>query len=86
MISKCANPTCSARFLYLHEGKLFRFERRACNDNELLLGFDPTLHKHSSGVEFFWLCRNCAATMTLIYCKDVGVTTHPLHRLLKPAS
>ena len=86
MISKCANPTCSARFLYLHEGKLFRFERQARSDNQLLLGFDPTLHKHSSGVEFFWLCRNCAATMTLIYCKDVGVTTHPLHRLLKAAS
>jgi len=29
MISKCANPACSARFLYLHEGKLFRFEREA---------------------------------------------------------
>jgi hypothetical protein len=87
MISKCANPTCSARFLYLHEGKLFRFERDANNDTELLLGFDPTLqHKHSPGVEFFWLCRNCAARMTLIYCKGVGVTAHPLHRLLKAAS
>lgn len=86
MISKCANPTCSARFLYLHEGKLFRFERQARNENELLLGFDPTVRKRSPGVEFFWLCRNCAASMTLIYCKGVGVTTHPLHRLLKAAS
>jgi hypothetical protein len=86
MISKCANPACSARFLYLHEGKLFRFEREARNDSELLLGFDPTLHKHSRGVEFFWLCAQCAATMTLIYCKGVGVATHPRHPLLKAAS
>ncbi|MGC2195270.1 MAG: hypothetical protein WA628_11400 [Terriglobales bacterium] len=86
MISKCANPTCSTRFLYLHEGKLFRFEREACDDRELLLGFDRSLHKHSTGVEFFWLCAQCAATMTLIYCKGVGVTTHPRHPLLKAAS
>ena len=86
MISKCANPACRARFLYLHEGKLFQFEREACDDAELLLGFDSTMHKHSTGVEFFWLCGQCAATMTLIYAKGVGVTTHPRHLLLKAAS
>jgi hypothetical protein len=86
MISKCANPACSARFLYLHEGRLFRFEREACADTEFLLGFDPTLRKHSTGVEFFWLCTQCATTMTLIYCKGVGVTTHPRRPLLKAAS
>ena len=37
MISKCANPACSSRFLYLHEGKLYRFERAAENDTKLLL-------------------------------------------------
>jgi len=86
MIAKCANPTCSARFLYLHQGKLFRFEQEARDDTELLLGLDPGLHKHSKGVEFFWLCADCAATMKLVYCKGVGVTTQPLRRLLKAAS
>jgi hypothetical protein len=26
MLSKCANPKCSAAFRYLHDGKLFRME------------------------------------------------------------
>lgn len=86
MISKCANPLCDARFLYLHEGKLFRFERECQDAGEVLLGIDPKLLKPSSRVEFFWLCGKCSAWMTLIHCKGVGVTTHPVHRLLKQAS
>jgi hypothetical protein len=86
MISKCANPACSARFLYLHEGRLFRFEREAKEDTELLLGFDTTLHKHSRGVEFFWLCTTCAANMTLVRRKGGGVVPHQVSGLLKAAS
>jgi hypothetical protein len=86
MISKCANPACSARFLYLHQGKLFRFEREAQNGDELLLGFDPAVLKHSNAADFFWLCEKCSASMTLIHCRGVGVTIHPLHHLLKAAS
>ena len=26
MLSKCANPGCTATFLYLHRGKLFRLD------------------------------------------------------------
>ncbi len=77
MISKCANPACSARFLYLHKGKLFRFEREAREDTEPLLGFDPTVHKHSRGVEFFWLCESCSVTMTLTHRKGAGVALQP---------
>ena len=86
MISKCANPACSTRFFYLHEGKLFRFEREAKEDTELLLGFDTTLHKHSRGVEFYWLCTTCAAKMTLVRRKGSGVVPRQLHGLLKAAS
>jgi hypothetical protein len=86
MISKCANPSCSIRFLYMHEGKLFRFEREAKEDAEPLLGFDPAVHKRSGGVEFFWLCENCSATMTLSYRKGMGVSTRPLPRKFKVAS
>jgi len=89
MISKCANPACSTRFLYLHEGKLFRFERHskeAKEDTELLLGFDPNLRKHSRGVEFYWLCKTCATRMTLIQRKDGGVRPHLLTAMWKAAS
>jgi hypothetical protein len=78
MISKCANPGCSARFLYLHSGKLFRFEREPQEDRGLLMGFDPALHKHSTGVEFFWLCETCAQRVTLTYRKGSGVIARPL--------
>jgi hypothetical protein len=86
MISKCANPACSARFLYMHQGKLYRFEREAEDNAELMLGFDPIVRKHSAGAQFYWLCENCAASMTLIRCKGVGVTMHPRRLLLKAAS
>lgn len=86
MISKCANPACSAPFLYLHSGKLFRFEREAIEDKQPLLGFDSTVRKHSTGVEFYWLCQNCSATLTLIHRKGFGVSPYPLHLLLKDAS
>jgi hypothetical protein len=86
MISECANPACSTRFLYLHEGKLFRFEREAKEDTGLLLGFDPNLRKHSRGVEFYWLCKTCATRMTLIRRKDGGVRPHLLPTRWKAAS
>lgn len=86
MISKCANPACQRRFLYLHQGKLFRFEREAQPDAEPLLGLDPALHKHSRGVEFYWLCEKCSVTMTLTYVRGSGVSTRWLVKALKAAS
>ena len=60
MVSKCANPECSERFLYLHQGKLFHLTptpevealRREC---ALPL------------YERFWLCDRCAKKMTLVW-------------------
>ncbi|HEU5335098.1 MAG TPA: hypothetical protein VFU27_04000 [Terriglobales bacterium] len=57
MLAKCANPTCSVPFRYLHEGKLFRLD----------LGAGPP---SASGhvprqVQYFWLCDDCARRMTL---------------------
>ena len=74
MISKCANPACSASFRYLHEGKLFRFERKRIEEARPFQEVDPGVRKNSGGIEFFWLCDQCAATMTLTYRKGIGVT------------
>jgi hypothetical protein len=71
MLSKCANPGCSASFLYLHEGKLFRF------DTDFESAARPKTEKTARRVEFFWLCGECAAQFTLRYEKGVGVTTVP---------
>ncbi len=60
MISKCANPTCSEIFLYLHQGKIFQLaptpEVEAVGG-----GFLPSLY------ERFWLCDKCCTEMTLVW-------------------
>jgi len=63
MLNKCANPMCSARFMYLHEGVLYSFDfhrigqvgRQANSD----FGGSEDVH------EYFWLCRECSWEMTL---------------------
>jgi hypothetical protein len=54
MVAKCSNPSCSASFRYLKEGRLFRLE----NDQNLRLS-------SAAMAEYFWLCRCCSSTMTL---------------------
>jgi len=85
MISKCANPACSAHFLYLHQGRVFRILRDAEDKRELQLGVDPTVSKHSQ-VEFYWLCEGCSRTMTIRYQKDSGIIVQPLLAALRAAS
>ncbi len=69
MLSKCANPSCSARFRYLHTGQLFRIERplegRTSNGSELEERL--TAKKGPRHVEFFWLCDECSELMTLTF-------------------
>jgi hypothetical protein len=50
MLSKCANPGCPAPFLYLHQGRLFRFD----------FGSDSPAGQSGRNLEFFWLCDQCA--------------------------
>ena len=47
MVSECANPRCSAQFLYFGEGQLVAVPRQA-------------KFSQQSRVEFFWLCGECA--------------------------
>ena len=57
MLSKCVNPFCNRPFRYLSSGKLFvvDFPRHA---------MDHLAHR-TSGPEHFWLCEECARTMTV---------------------
>jgi len=64
MVAKCSNPSCSASFRYLKEGRLFRLET------------DPTLRSSQPNrVEYFWLCHCCSSTMTLRLREDGTVVT-----------
>jgi hypothetical protein len=70
MLSKCLNIACSARFLYLHDGKLFKLETPKAPGA-----------RHA---EYFWLCERCAEVLTVVTENGV-VTTRPRRLLLPPA-
>lgn len=81
MIRKCANPECSAAFHYFREGRLFQMEfdpEGRLLENPLLGSDWRTLPHH---VEYFWLCGDCAAHLTLRYDPEAGVVPEPLPRV-----
>jgi len=86
MLSKCANPGCSASFLYLHQGKLFRLETSGNGDDTRGEVADPPGKHSSRRLEYFWLCDECASLMTVSFKKGVGVMTRPLFVARKAAS
>jgi len=77
MLSKCANPACSAPFRRLREGKLFVVETEypAANAVEESRNRRERLLRR---VEHFWLCDQCAAFITLTFDRDRGMITVPL--------
>ena len=62
MIEKCVNPFCNQPFRYLGHGKVFVVE------------FPPRVAEHCHRVagrrEHFWLCEECAQTMTVAVRRD----------------
>jgi len=84
MVSKCANPECSALFLYFHQGKLFRLETEGREDRRRHLGDESGVSKPLRRIEFYWLCEHCAEEMTLTFEKGAGVLVHP--RPVRPQS
>ena len=83
MLSKCANPSCTASFLYFHQGKLFRMETE-------MLAHDPrqaaVAAKIERRTEFFWLCDRCASEMTVEYDSKGNVLVKPADHDFRVAS
>ena len=78
MLTKCANPSCSASFRFLHSGKLFHFDSppRPSLDGR-------ALRKPASSAEMFWLCEKCAFENTLVIDTERHVHVVPLPRTLR---
>jgi hypothetical protein len=61
MLKKCANPSCIETLDFSRRGALFLFgtptEARNCHSSLL---------DNSDSVESFWLCDECASSMTII--------------------
>ncbi len=61
MVTKCANPSCSAPFQYLRGGKLFLVDlARSPSGTER---GSTTVRKRA--VEYFWLCDRCSSELTV---------------------
>jgi hypothetical protein len=58
MLSKCANPACSASFRYLRQGKVFVADWVGGADA-------PEGNTCWRKTEMFWLCDTCSKQMTL---------------------
>jgi hypothetical protein len=76
MLTKCANPDCSAQFRYLHEGKLFSIELHDRNANPPLP--DSYFWESPRHTQYFWLCTECASKMTLKVEPGKGVVATPI--------
>jgi len=63
MITKCANHSCGQPFKYFRGGKLFVVTAPSKDSTTIPGG-------HSRRLEHYWLCQNCASTMTLLLGMD----------------
>jgi hypothetical protein len=67
MLAKCANPECSHVFRYFGVGKLYR--KAATSQQRDSAHF---------AVEHFWLCGDCAPSMTLAITADGKAIAVPI--------
>ena len=80
MLQKCANPSCSAPFRSLREGKLFLAEtlphKPAAPSTEL----QPRVRRR----EHFSLCEPCSVRFTLRLDTEQGMLTVPISQYIAP--
>ena len=69
MLAKCANSSCSASFIHLAEGRLFRLDTGQTTDSS-----------DARATEYFWLCQPCSEKMMLRLAQDGTVVTTGLHQ------
>jgi hypothetical protein len=73
MLSKCLNPHCSATFHHMGQGRLFRIDFAEAGRKSALAGKEivTSIRSKRCPIEHFWLCEQCATTMT-IALSDAG--------------
>ena len=84
MLAKCANPACSAKFLYLHEGTLFAIESKG-DPQKRGPPNDPEYAGRSYTREYFWLCSSCCCAMTIQSDGNHGIKLIPKRQKVSSA-
>jgi hypothetical protein len=65
MVSKCANPCCGVTLTSLSEGRLFQFEIVSISVSAVDRESEKVDESPQREVAHFWLCSECASSMTL---------------------
>jgi hypothetical protein len=71
MLAKCLNPTCSAAFRYLSDGRIFHLEIPVAGDTVT-----------SRRREYFWLCDSCCAKFTVVLKDGTGAVESRFFELM----
>jgi hypothetical protein len=82
MLQKCANPSCSAPFRSLREGKLFLAETLPHESAAPSAEHQPRVRRR----EHFWLCEPCSVQFTLRLDTERGMLTVPISEYIAPHS
>ena len=80
MLQKCANPSCTAPFRSLREGKLFLAETLPQDPSQPFDGERRKVRRR----EHFWLCDACFPHFTLRFDAVRGMLTVPLTDSMAP--
>jgi hypothetical protein len=95
MIAQCVNPNCSTQLHSFLEGRLFQFEVISISVSAADRGSASFDEKPKSQTAQFWLCGDCAETMSLVLEPVNGLRLVPLevesadipnHRSLTPST
>jgi hypothetical protein len=62
MLSQCANPGCTNRFRFLHDGRVFVVD---CSAQPAFNTTDDAWEPPQRRIETFWLCAECAQSLTV---------------------
>ena len=70
MLAKCANPSCAAKYRFLHQGKVFIFAAKGTLESRLVenVNFAGVAH----GLEYIWLCNECRRRFIVDYNQTWG--------------
>jgi len=78
MIAYCVNPGCGAQWHSFSEGRMFQFDIVSISVSAIDDIGAPFDEEPRSQTAQFWLCRKCAATMSLTLEPANGLRIVPL--------
>jgi hypothetical protein len=65
VLNQCLNPSCTALFRYLYEGRIFTVERFVTSADE---------KRTERQLEHYWLCETCSKSMKVVVENGVATT------------